>query len=66
MEDSGIVMNRRHLNCSRKNQYDVFWEECSKFLDEVVGAAMDDCRHSTATHVATAISIRDLRYQVHS
>ena len=64
MEDPAIVMDLRHLNTGRRAQYDIFWEECAKFLQEVVGTAVDDRRHTTVTHVATAISIRDFRDQV--
>lgn len=57
-------MDLRYLNTGRKTQYDAFWDECSKFLQEVVGTAVDDRRHTNVTHVATAISIRDFRDQV--
>ena len=50
----------------RKTKFDVFWSECSKFLAEDVGEAVDDRRHDTVTHLAKAISIRDLLEQVKS
>jgi len=34
MEDPNIVVNLRHLNTGNKSKYDVFWEECKKFLQE--------------------------------
>ena len=34
MEDPHIVMDLRHLNSGMKAQYDGFWDECSKFLEE--------------------------------
>ena len=64
MEDPAIVMDLRHLNSGKKSKYDTFWEECSKYLEETVGTAVDDRRHTNVTHVATAISIRDFRDQV--
>ena len=64
MEDADIVLDLRHLNSGRSSQYDVFWDQCKKFLDEVVGLPVDDRRHGTVTHLATAISVRDLREQV--
>lgn len=64
MEDADIVLDLRHLNTGRKSQYDVFWRECKKFLDKSVGTAVDDRRHGEVTHLAKAISVRDLCDQV--
>ena len=64
MEDADIVLDLRHLNTGRKSQYNAFWSECKKFLDESVGRAVDDRRHGEVTHLAMAISVRDLRDQV--
>lgn len=64
MEDADIVLDLRHLNTGRKSQYDVFWSECKKFLEESVGTAVDDRRHGEVTHLAKAISVRDLCDQV--
>ena len=64
MEDPHIVMDLRHLNFGTKAQYDGFWDKCSKFLEESVGTAVSDRRHTTITHIASAISIRDFRDQV--
>ncbi len=47
-----------------KTKFDVFWSECSKFLSEDVGLAVDDRRHDSITHLAKAISVRDLLEQV--
>ena len=62
MEDADIMLDLRHLNTGRKSQYDVFWSK--KFLEESVGTAVDDRRHGEVTHLAKAISVRDLRDQV--
>ena len=64
MEDADIVLDLRHLNSRRKSQYDAFWKECKKFLEEIIGSAVDYRRHGSVTHLATAISVRDLRDQV--
>ena len=61
-EDADIMLDLRHLNTGRKSQYDVFWSK--KFLEESVGTAVNDRRHGEFTHLAKAISVRDLRDQV--
>ena len=40
-------------------KYQVFWDEASKLIDEDIGTAVDDRRHSTVTHLAKAVSVRD-------
>ena len=37
------------------------WDECGKFLQENVGLAVDERRHSQMTHIAGAILVRDLQ-----
>ena len=64
MEDVETVVDLRNLNGSRKSIYDVFWQECSKYIQEGVGQAVDDRRHQEVTHLATAISVPDLISQV--
>ena len=61
MEDSGIMADLRHMNSGAQSKYDHFWEECSKFLEQQVGTAVDNRRHREVTHIATAISVWDLR-----
>ena len=48
MEDPEIVVDLRKHNEGRKSQYDVFWDECQKHLQE----AVDDRRHCQVTHLA--------------
>ena len=31
MEDPDIIIDLRELNCGRKSQYDVFWDECRTY-----------------------------------
>ena len=60
MEDPDVVLDLRSLQTGHKSQYDVFWDECRKFLEEEVGTPVDDRRHGVVTHLARAISARDL------
>ena len=46
-EDPNIVVDLRYLNTGSKRKYDVFWEECQRFLQEGIGAAIDDRQHHT-------------------
>ena len=64
MEDSDIIVDLRHLNSGRKSIYDSFWLECSKFIQETIGQAVDDRRHQQVTHFATAMSVPDLISEV--
>ena len=64
MEDPDVVLDLRALNTGHKSQYDVFLEECKKFLEEEVGTPVDDRRHDQVVHLARAISARDLLEQV--
>jgi hypothetical protein len=63
MEDVDTIVDLRHLNSGRKSMYDV-WQECSKFIQEGIGQAVDDRRHQEVTHLATAVSVPDLISQV--
>ena len=64
MEDTDIVLDLRASNGRQDNRFDVFWNECQTFLNEDLGTAVDDRRHDLITHLACAISIRDLVEQV--
>ncbi len=66
MEDPDIVIDLRELQRGRASKFDRFWDECAKFLQEEVGLAVDDRRHTEVTHIACALSVRDLREQVAS
>ena len=66
MEDPDVVMDLRELLSGKASKFDVFWEECAKFLQEEVGLAVDERRHSQVTHIACALSVRDLQEQVTS
>ena len=51
---------------AKKTKYDTFWNEAQKFLQEDVGLAVEERRHSEVTHLARALSIGDLLEQVSS
>lgn len=63
-QDPSIVDDLRHHNRGHPTKYDTFWEECKKYLDNVVETVVDDRRHGEQTHLAKAISVRDLLEQV--
>ncbi len=60
MEDPSIVTNLREHNSGRVAKFDKFWEECSKYLNEDIGVAVDERRRGTITHLGRTISVRDL------
>ena len=64
LEDPSLVYDLRHHLAGRQAKFDTFWDEAKKFIEEDVGVAVDDRRHSTVLHVAKAVSVRDLREQV--
>ena len=59
-----IVLDLRALHTGHKSEYDIFWGERQKFLEEEVGTPVDDRWYSLVTHLARAISARDLLEQV--
>ena len=57
-EDPQTVFDLRSLNSSTERaKYDVFWDHCSQHLNENVGTAVDDRRHSEVVYLAQAISV---------
>ena len=64
MEDPDVLPDLRVHNSGHTTRYEVFWEKCEEFLNENIGVAVDDRRHGIITHVARAISVRDLVQQV--
>ena len=42
----------------------IYWGACQKFLQEGIGAAVDDIRHQTVTHMAVDVLATDLLEQV--
>ena len=64
LEDPSLVYDLQHHLAGRQAKFDTFWNEAKKFLQEDIGVAVDDRRHSTVVHVAKGVSVRDLREQV--
>ena len=64
-EDPQTIIDLREARTADGHtKYQVFWDKASKFINEDIGTAVDDRRHSTVTHLAKAISLRDFRDQV--
>ena len=71
MFDPELLVDLRVNNAGRPEQYEVFLEECQKYISEEVETAVDDRRHDAAdvngdivTHLAAFLSVRDLYDQV--
>ena len=60
MEDVDIIPDLRAHNKGRQKSFDTFWSVCERVLNEEIGFAVDDRRHDLVTHVASAVSVRDL------
>ena len=61
LDDPDIIPDLRTLNSSTtRAKFDNFWRECEAILNEEVGVAVDDRCHTEITHLASAISVRDL------
>ena len=56
MEDPNVVVDFRSLNTGQVSRYDLFWNECEKFLHE--NTAVNDRRHGTITHCTCNIHSR--------
>ena len=61
LEQPSIVYD---LTSHQKTKIDQVWSHAKKFIEEDVGTAVDDHRHSTVVHVVKAISVHDLRKKV--
>lgn len=64
-EDPNTVIDlRESCTTSGRTKYQVFWDEAAKFINEDIGTAVEDRRHTTVRHLAKTVSIRDFRDQV--
>ena len=63
LEDASFVYDLR-THYGEKTKFDQFWACAKEYIEEEVGTAVDDRRHSTVVHTAKAISVRDLREKV--
>ena len=64
LEEPELLYDLRAVNPGRPCQFKTFWEKAKEFLEEDVGTAVDERRHSQVIHVAKAISVRDFKQQV--
>ena len=65
--DPEITIDLREHNDGQPDKYDIFWKTATQFLagkaaDNVT--AVDERRHDTIVHLATAISVNDLLHQI--
>ena len=65
--DPDITIDLREHSNGRLNKYDIFWRIADQFLagkaaDAVI--AVDERRHDTIVHLATAISVNDFLHQI--
>ena len=60
LEEPDLVYDLRVGNLGRSSDhFQIFWQKAKEFLEEGVGTAVDDHRHSLVVHLAKAISVRD-------
>ena len=57
LEEPSLVYNLWDHYGGRQSKFDMFWQIAKEYLEEEVGSAVDDRRHSTACHVAKAFSV---------
>jgi hypothetical protein len=65
--DPEIAVDLREHNSGRPGKYDFFWKTAAQFLAGKAAnavTAVDECRHDTVVHLATAISVNDLLHQI--
>src|SRR6266542_1556463 len=65
--DPKITIDLREHRSERSRKYDVFWKIAAQFLEGKVAdaiTAIDERRHDTVVHLATAISVNDLLQQI--
>ena len=64
-EDPKTLVDSRVVKSKEtQSKFNAFLDESQKFINEDLEVAVDDRRHGKITHLARAISIRDLREQV--
>lgn len=68
-EDPDLIWDMRTNNEGRPEEYGIFLELCQEYIVSTIKTAVDDRRHDAVdeevvTHLATALSVRDLHEQV--
>lgn len=66
LEEPDLIYDLRETYAGKGSKFDVFWSKAKEFLEEDIGTAVADRRHSQVVHLAKAVSVRDLREQVKS
>ena len=64
LEDPDLMYDLQELYAGRHTKFDLFWAKAKEFLEEDIGTAVDDRRHSQIVHLAKAVSVKDFRDQV--
>ena len=65
LEDPQILFDLREARCTKGHtNFQVFWDEAVKCIDEDINTAVDNRRYTTVSHIAKAISIQEFRNQV--
>ncbi|GBB92621.1 hypothetical protein RclHR1_20330002 [Rhizophagus clarus] len=62
-----ITIDLREHGSGRSRKYDTFWKIAAQFLAGKVAdavTAVDERKHDTVMHLATAISVNDLLHQI--
>ncbi|CAB5350497.1 unnamed protein product [Rhizophagus irregularis] len=65
--DPDITIDLREHNSGKPSKYDTFWKIAAQFLEGKAAdavTAVDERRHDTIVHLATAISVNDLLHQI--
>jgi len=66
-EDPSTVVDLREVKSKEsRTKFELFWDRAKKYINEDLGDAVDDRRHGEVTHLAKAISVRDLHEHVTS
>lgn len=59
-----MILDLREHNEGQPTKYSVFFDHAKTYIENVVETAVDDRRHDTIQHLATAMSVSDLLNQV--
>ena len=51
LEEPSLVYDLRDHFSGRQSKFDIFWQKAKEYLEEDVGTAVDDRRHSTVLHI---------------
>ncbi|KAI8484568.1 hypothetical protein Bbelb_376750 [Branchiostoma belcheri] len=63
-QDVDLIVDMRSRNEGRNEMYAEFWDEATKFIEEMQLATVDDRRHGQVCHMALALSVPDFINQV--